>query len=253
MITNTSPTFIAHRGYPALYPENSLAGIAAAVAVGAKFVEIDIQLSHDLTPYLCHDDHLRRLTGQDSYLTKLSNAKIEKLRVPYPASSQTTANQSEPISSLAEFCTYLAGHPHVFAFVEIKAESIERFGLQPTVTAIFDVVYPVRAQCIMISFHLEALALIRKIGMSAIGWAIEERNEAARSAAISFEPDYLFCDTRILPATIREMWPGRWQWIIYSVNDPAKADHYAQAGFTLIETDDIGTMLKKAPNNGGQA
>ncbi len=253
MITNTSPTFIAHRGYPALYPENSLAGIDAAVSVGANFVEIDIQLSRDLTPYLCHDDHLRRLTGQDNHLTMLSNAEIQKLKVPYPVSSQLTANQSEPISSLAKFCSYLASHPRLLAFVEIKAESIERFGLQPTVTAIFDAVYPVRAQCIMISFHLEALALIRKTGMPTIGWVIEKRDEATRSAASVLSPDYLFCDTQILPATAKDMWSGRWQWIIYSVNDPAQALRYAHVGFTLIETDDIGTMLDQTPINSTSA
>jgi len=247
MMIETKPVFIAHRGYPALYPENSLAGINAATLAGAHYVEIDIQLSLNRTPFLCHDDHLQRLIGQDINLTMLSDIEIEKLAVLYPTSLQTSTNQSEPISRLTEFCSYLASHPQVFAFVEIKAESIARFGLQTTVTAIFNAIYPVQSQCIIISFDREALVLIRKMGMPGIGWAIEQRDETTRVMASSLAPDFLFCDISQLAATIEEMWPGRWQWIIYSVNDPTKVDHYVKAGFTFIETDDIGAMMNKVP------
>ncbi|MDT8364677.1 MAG: glycerophosphodiester phosphodiesterase family protein [Nitrosomonas sp.] len=244
-MTDTTPIFIAHRGYPALYPENSLAGIDAATRAGARHVEIDIQLSNNLTPFLCHDDDLQRLTGQTHALTMLDNAEIEKLAVPYPASPQTTSSKSEPIARLSEFRQFLVTHPQVLAFIEIKAESIARFGLQTTVAAIFDEIYPVRAQCIMISFDWKALALIRTMGMAQTGWVVEQRDEASFAVATQLQPNYLFCGTRILPATIGEMWSGPWQWIIYSVNDPVKAVCYADAGFTLIETDDIGTMLGK--------
>ncbi|HNO74250.1 MAG TPA: glycerophosphodiester phosphodiesterase family protein [Nitrosomonas mobilis] len=239
------PTFIAHRGYPALYPENSLAGIEAAICTGVRHVEIDIQLSNSLTPFLCHDDHLQRLIGRDINLTLLSNAEIENLAVPYPTLSPF-ANKSEPISRLADFCLYLANHPQVFAFVEIKVESIVRFGLQQTVTAIFDEVYPVRSQCTMISFDSEALILIRKMGMPKIGWVIEQRDETTQVIASRLSPDFLFCDVSKLAATIEEMWRGPWQWVIYSINDPIEAARHANAGFTLIETDDIGAMLGKA-------
>lgn len=252
-MTEIKPVFIAHRGYPALYPENSLAGIEAAIHAGARYIEVDIQLSNSLTPFLCHDDHLQRLTGQDINLTMLSNAEIEKLAVPYPASLPLSVNKAEPVSRLAEFCSYLAKHPQVFAFIEIKAESVIRFGLRPTVTAIFDEVYPVRSQCIMISFDQEALALIKKMGMATIGWVIEQRDEVTRDIASRLSPDFLFCDATDLAVTIGEMWSGPWQWIIYSVNDPTKAVQFAQAGFSLIETDDIGAMLGKTPLHTSQA
>ena len=74
---------------------------------------------------------------------------------------------------------------------------------------------------------------------------IEQRDKATRAIASSLQPDYLFHGTNQLPATINEMWPGPWQWIIYSVNDPTEAARHANAGFTLIETDDIGAMLDK--------
>src|SRR5690349_18403037 len=63
MVAKTIPTLVAHRGYPARYPENTLLGIKAAVEAGARWFELDVQLSLDLLPFLCHDDTLERTAG----------------------------------------------------------------------------------------------------------------------------------------------------------------------------------------------
>jgi glycerophosphoryl diester phosphodiesterase len=54
---------IAHRGYSARAPENTLAAIDAAVAAGADAVEFDLHVSADGAPVLFHDDTLRRTTN----------------------------------------------------------------------------------------------------------------------------------------------------------------------------------------------
>ena len=46
---------IAHRACPLHAAENSLAGIRAAAAVGADFVEVDVRRTRDGTPMLLHD------------------------------------------------------------------------------------------------------------------------------------------------------------------------------------------------------
>ncbi|SDY99712.1 glycerophosphodiester phosphodiesterase family protein [Nitrosomonas halophila] len=246
-MTYQAPYLIAHRGYPALYPENSLAGLEAAMEAGACFVEMDVQLSRERTPYLCHDDHLGRLAGLDICLTQLDDDAIEGLAVPYPAaphSRSKTADRTAPIARLSTFCQLLPEWPHVTAFIEIKAESIARFGLETTVAAISDVVYPLREQCVMISFDRHAIGLIRERGMARIGWVIERWHNQQLAFATELAPDYLFCGTDILPQQLNTLWPGPWQWVIYSVNDYATVLQYAQAGFMLIETDTIGTLLE---------
>ena len=47
------PLVIGHRGFPSRHPDNSLAGIAAALAVGADGVEVDIRRSADGV-WVCH-------------------------------------------------------------------------------------------------------------------------------------------------------------------------------------------------------
>ncbi|HET6185285.1 MAG TPA: glycerophosphodiester phosphodiesterase family protein [Acetobacteraceae bacterium] len=47
-----------HRGARGLFPENTLAGIQGALALGIDGVEIDIGLTADGVPVLCHDPRL---------------------------------------------------------------------------------------------------------------------------------------------------------------------------------------------------
>jgi glycerophosphoryl diester phosphodiesterase len=54
---------IAHRTCPLDVPENSRQGVAFAAAAGADAVEIDVRLSRDGTPVLCHDPTTLRTTG----------------------------------------------------------------------------------------------------------------------------------------------------------------------------------------------
>lgn len=49
------PLIIGHRGFAARFPDNSLAGIRAAIAAGADGVEVDVRPSSDGV-WVCHHD-----------------------------------------------------------------------------------------------------------------------------------------------------------------------------------------------------
>jgi glycerophosphoryl diester phosphodiesterase len=53
----------AHRGASGHAPENTLAALRLAVAMGADMVEVDVQLSRDGQPVLIHDETLDRTTS----------------------------------------------------------------------------------------------------------------------------------------------------------------------------------------------
>lgn len=57
------PRWIVHRGGGRLAPENTLAGIRRAAALGFSAVEFDVMLSGDGTPVLIHDETLERTTN----------------------------------------------------------------------------------------------------------------------------------------------------------------------------------------------
>ena len=70
--TEEKPITIAHRGYAAMAPENTLSSIEAALRAGATTIEVDIQMTADGKIVLMHDRTVDRTTdgsGQISDLT----------------------------------------------------------------------------------------------------------------------------------------------------------------------------------------
>ncbi len=51
-----------HRGYPARFPENSLAGFAFALEQGIDGLEFDVHLTKDNVPVVIHDERIDRTT-----------------------------------------------------------------------------------------------------------------------------------------------------------------------------------------------
>lgn len=58
------PLVFAHRGGARLAPENTLAALDNGLALGADGIEIDVQLSADGVPVVCHDKTIDRTTNQ---------------------------------------------------------------------------------------------------------------------------------------------------------------------------------------------
>ncbi|MDQ7248205.1 glycerophosphodiester phosphodiesterase family protein [Dongia sedimenti] len=76
---------VAHRGAwqndgPGA-PENSLAALERAIALGCAIVEVDIQQSADGDLFLLHDDTLQRMAGVDARADTLTLAELQRLRL----------------------------------------------------------------------------------------------------------------------------------------------------------------------------
>ena len=70
---------IAHRGFSAIAPENTLAAFSAAIQHGANSIEFDIQLSADGVPVVIHDATLDRTTGTTGTVTEKVLAELKAL------------------------------------------------------------------------------------------------------------------------------------------------------------------------------
>jgi len=58
----SKPPLIGHRGYPARYPENTLASFKGAMDAGCDMIELDVTLTRDRKVVVIHDDTLDRTT-----------------------------------------------------------------------------------------------------------------------------------------------------------------------------------------------
>ncbi|EET90043.1 MAG: glycerophosphodiester phosphodiesterase [Candidatus Micrarchaeales archaeon] len=63
---------IGHRGYPQVYPENTIASFVAALKAGADFVELDVQRTVDDQIVVFHDNSLKRLLRLDSNISGMT-------------------------------------------------------------------------------------------------------------------------------------------------------------------------------------
>jgi glycerophosphoryl diester phosphodiesterase len=63
---NRKPQAIAHRGYKAKFPENTMGAFKGAVDVGADALETDIHLSKDGVVVLSHVGRPRSLSSYDN-------------------------------------------------------------------------------------------------------------------------------------------------------------------------------------------
>ncbi len=235
-----APRLVAHRGYAAHYPENSLCAMREAVAAGARCLELDVQLSADRVPVLLHDADLQRVSGRPGRVHELEWSDLRHCSIGEPARfGQRFAD--EPLPALAELVCWLEGQPGVCLFVELKSESIEHFGADTVLQRVLAVLQPVLGRCALISFHAETLARARHYTRRPIGWVIRRWGLAARETAMALRPDYLICNHAKIDDAL---WPGPWQWFLYEITRPEQAWHWWRRGARWLESMDIATLLK---------
>lgn len=78
-MSRTQLEIIAHRGFSAIAPENTLAGFKMALEAGADSIECDLQLSTDRVAVVFHDESLERTTGKVGKLSERSLEELKKL------------------------------------------------------------------------------------------------------------------------------------------------------------------------------
>jgi glycerophosphoryl diester phosphodiesterase len=237
------PALIAHRGYTLHYPENTIAAIEGAIAAGARYVEVDVQLSRDEVPVLFHDRTLARLCRVEGAVHERTAAELAQLH----ASDFGRFGYKyvrEPIATLAELAARLAAHPQVTAFVELKRVALEHFGAGCVVRHVTHALEAVRAQCVPISYDLPALHAARACGWPRLGAVIDRWRERRDPRLRALAPQYLFCDREGLPRFGKLRFAGA-QVAIFEVADAHQALRLAARGADLIETFAIGELQRE--------
>lgn len=201
---------VAHRGNALEHRENSVAAIRSAVELGARFVEIDVQMSSDMVPVLMHDACLLRMYGKDRDSFDTSAQGLKALGVE---------TLSEGLAALGE----------ATAFVEIKRDSVTKFGARAVVDGVCEQCPP--DQCVVISFDQDAALLARVKGYR-IGFVLPDLGPKSKSACDVHKPEYVFVDQKHVTGPV---WPG-FLWVSYEVTDQAMATRLIGYGVDLLET-----------------
>ena len=132
------PPVIGHRGAAARAPENTLAGLRRAKALGCSWVEFDVRLTADGVPVLCHDARLDRTTDR----TRAGGGPEPSRRSGDCDAGAWfgPAFAGERVPTLDEALA-LAAELDLGANIEIKAERGREYA---TAAAVADIVQPAR-------------------------------------------------------------------------------------------------------------
>lgn len=106
---------ISHRGAAGLKPENSIAGLRAAIKHGADIVEFDVRLTKDKIPVLGHDFHTWRTHKKISLVSRMTLEELQK----------ETAGSDNPIVTLE------AALKECFGKIIINIEIKQRAAVEP--------------------------------------------------------------------------------------------------------------------------
>ncbi len=100
------PLVIAHRGGDGGI-ENTLSAVLSAAGSGADYAEIDVQLTRDGVPVLCHDASLWRLAGRTDNVADLTWDELRQLSV----SDNSHPGETAPFASLEQLLGALCAEP----------------------------------------------------------------------------------------------------------------------------------------------
>ena len=238
-----SPILVAHRGYSGRYPENTLLSYEAAYQHGARYMELDLQLTKDAIPVLHHDASLQRMAGVDLDIREIEAKELKQYRASFPERFDNEFADNK-FTKLKKFCKWLTKHPDVQVFFELKQESIDRFGLELFVDTVYQRLADVQDQCIIISFNPHVVEYARKISTVRTGWVLPQWSDESRTIAEQLKPDFLFCSKKILPNNNGDIWQGPWQWAVYNLDDIESAIAMSERGIPYLETNEIGTLMQ---------
>lgn len=236
------PPLVAHRGNAADFPENTLEALGSAVELGLRHVELDVQLTADHVPVVCHDADLKRVAGRDACVHDLPWRELAEIPID-EAARFGARHVNVRMASLSQFAAALGRWDGVTAFVEIKRASLRRFGHEIVLERIVGALDAVRERCVYISFDLPSVRTLRAMTGAQVGWVIEHYDAETEHRARELAPDFMFGDVERIPAHLARLWPGPWTWALYEVRDIATARRCAELGAGLVETMHVRAML----------
>lgn len=239
----TEPTIVAHRGLSALYPENTSLALEQAILCGAKAVEFDVQLTADQIPVLFHDKGMRRLCGRIGNLLGKRWQDLQKFSAHYPRRFGR-CYAGTAILSLESCVQLLLNYPDVLVCVELKTESVDRFGVGNVVDRVLRLTEPLAGRVQYLSFSYEVIEYLQKFGVRQTNWVLKQCNDTVYEAAQTLAPAVLACSLKRLPQVL---WPGPWDWMVYETQDPLEVKRLFDFGVRYVESDNVQLLAKALP------
>ena len=229
------PRVVGHRGGGTLAPENTLAGIRKAAAMGFGGVEFDVMLSADKVPLLMHDETFDRTTNGKGSVAETPYARLASLDA---GAWFSPVYRGERVPSFEEAGT-LCARLGLWANVEIKpARGFERETAAAVAKLALEL-WSAPPAPLLSSFEPVSLDAARAAAPDLDRGYLTDRltpgwNEAARALGCVS----VHCNCKYLTEAQADEVRGAGYWLLcYTVNEPAIARRLFSWGIDAIFTD----------------
>lgn len=148
-------TLVAHRGYSAQAPENTLPAIQKAAEYGFDYVEIDIRQTKDGVWVLMHDENIKSVCDKKGKVSSYTYYDLVACNVVKGANADEYDNLKVPtLEQALRTCMEY----NIIPMIEIKDYTADG------ITKLLEIIekYGYTKSCSIISFEREALELVRE-------------------------------------------------------------------------------------------
>ena len=230
---------VAHRGYSAVAPENTLPAFAAAVRGGATLVEFDVRTTLDDVPVVIHDRTVDRTTSGSGHVWDLSYSEVAALDA---GSWFSPAYAGVGVPTLDATLELLAA-PGPDLLLEIKRPAT--LAQVKTIMAMVDS-YGLLDRTIVQSFDPEVVRLAREVAPSVRRGLLRLRFDAETLPLVD-ELEVAYCNPSIAdvlgdPETVAELTSRGVDVLPWTANDMAEWPRLADAGTAGFITDRVGEL-----------
>ncbi len=208
------PVLLGHRGARALksIPENTIASFDRALADGCDGFEFDVRLTEDEEAVVCHD---AKISGYDV--------------------SRTMAKQ---LSQLPRLRDVLQRYRDSFLDIELKVKGLERITLDLFLR------HKPRRGFVVSSFQPGSLKSVRTLDATVpLGLICESKTQLRLWNELPVE--YVIPQHELLdPELVRKIKGAGKKVIVWTVNDPADIERFAEYGVDGIISDDTSLLCR---------
>ena len=239
---------IAHRGASGYAPENTFAAFRRAIALGAGFIETDLQLSRDARLVAIHDATVNRTTNGQGAVHDMTLAELRRLDAGSWFGSEFTGERIPTIEEILEFANK---HDVVF-YLEMKPSG-SWGGEHALISALRD--SQEIARTVVISFDPAILAAVRKIEPTLMtGLLFEGHIPNPLDKAIEIGARQLAVrGDLVTPRLLKEARGHDLQVVCWTVNHPGHMRLLVQAGVDGIISDYPDRLLELTRRKDGSA
>ena len=240
---------IAHRGYSAIYPENTILAFDKARELGCVGIELDVVLSSDGVPFVMHDNTLDRTTDGTGYCYNASWSYLQTLDAGSWKGVQFTG---EGIPSLEEVLDKYKGR-NVCLFIEL--ESNANYVNLPSIVANLIATKGMETQCRVMSFNFDDVDAAKTantnlitglIGYSAVSFA------TAISRALAGGHKFLnweYSDANLTQAQINTIHQNGLKLYVWTVNTSVAMQNMINLSVDGIMSDYADYMIEMLDSN----